>query len=86
MATTEEVAAATDRLAAAGLATATRRGTAACYAVQDKVWVEDPSGSPWEIYTVLADAPEAAPRAGSPEGAACCAGTPVAGTGPGACC
>ena len=26
-----------------------------CYAVQDKVWVDDPDGAPWEIYTVLAD-------------------------------
>jgi hypothetical protein len=26
--------------------------------VQDKAWVEDPDGSPWEIYTVLADAPD----------------------------
>ena len=25
------------------------------YAVQDKVWVSDPDGVPWEIYTVLAD-------------------------------
>jgi hypothetical protein len=24
--------------------------------VQDKVWVEDPDGAPWEIYTVLAEA------------------------------
>ncbi len=28
-----------------------------CYAVQDKVWVSDPDGAPWEYYTVLADAP-----------------------------
>ena len=26
-----------------------------CYAEQDKVWVDDPDGAPWEIYTVLAD-------------------------------
>jgi hypothetical protein len=24
--------------------------------VQDKVWVDDPDGAPWEVYTVLADA------------------------------
>jgi hypothetical protein len=24
--------------------------------VQDKVWVSDPDGAPWEIYTVLSDA------------------------------
>ena len=87
VATTEEVGAATDRLSAAGLATATEEGTSCCYAVQDKVWVEDPSGSPWEIYTVLADDPDAAPHTGKPaEGAACCVGTSVAGAGPTACC
>jgi hypothetical protein len=31
--------------------------TTCCYAVQDKVWVSDPDGAPWEVYTVLADAP-----------------------------
>jgi len=25
--------------------------------VQDKVWVHGPDAEPWEIYTVLADAP-----------------------------
>jgi len=37
--TTGEVAAATARLSAAGLATATEQDTTCCYAVQDKVWV-----------------------------------------------
>lgn len=31
-----------------------------CYAVQDQVWVQDPDGAQWEVYTVLADAPTAA--------------------------
>jgi catechol 2,3-dioxygenase-like lactoylglutathione lyase family enzyme len=53
---TEEVAAAAGRLAAEGLATATEESVSCCYAVQDKVWVEDPDGAPWEVYTVLADA------------------------------
>ena len=30
--------------------------TTCCYAVQDKVWVTDPDGAPWEVYAVLADA------------------------------
>ena len=38
-----------------GLATAVEDGVACCYARQDKVWVDGPSGEPWEIYTVLAD-------------------------------
>jgi hypothetical protein len=36
----------------------TQEATNCCYAVQDKVWVNDPDGAPWEVYTVLADAPE----------------------------
>ena len=62
--TTEEVAAATSRLAGEGLATAVEDNTACCYALQDKVWVDDPDGAPWEVYTVLADVAEMA-RPGS---------------------
>ncbi|MGY1651978.1 ArsI/CadI family heavy metal resistance metalloenzyme [Geodermatophilus sp. SYSU D01119] len=51
-----EVAAATGRLADAGLATRTEEQTTCCYAVQDKVWVTAPGGEPWEVYTVTADA------------------------------
>ena len=53
---TEEVQAAQRRLAGEGLATATEEQATCCYAVQDKVWVSDPAGAPWEVYTVLADA------------------------------
>ena len=53
---TDEVSAAQQRLAADGLATATEENVSCCYAVQDKVWVDDPDGAPWEIYTVLGDA------------------------------
>ncbi|WP_239377397.1 MULTISPECIES: ArsI/CadI family heavy metal resistance metalloenzyme [unclassified Frankia] len=53
---TGEVTAAAARLAGLGLATATEEATTCCYAVQDKVWVDDPDGAPWEVYTVLADA------------------------------
>lgn len=53
--TTAQVADAQRRLAAEGLATATEDEVSCCYAVQDKVWVDDPNGAPWEIYTVLAD-------------------------------
>ncbi|MGH7747114.1 MAG: ArsI/CadI family heavy metal resistance metalloenzyme, partial [Candidatus Dormibacteria bacterium] len=43
------------RLADEGLATATEDQVSCCFALQDKVWVDDPDGAPWEIYTVLAD-------------------------------
>ena len=53
--TTDEVAAATSRLAAHGMATTTEDQVACCYALQDKVWVNGPDGQPWEIYAVLGD-------------------------------
>jgi catechol 2,3-dioxygenase-like lactoylglutathione lyase family enzyme len=56
--TADEVSAATRRLTGEGLDTLTQEATNCCYAVQDKVWVNDPDGVPWEVYTVLADAPE----------------------------
>jgi predicted enzyme related to lactoylglutathione lyase len=51
----DEVTATQARLSGQGLATATEDEVTCCYAVQDKVWVDDPNGAPWEIYTVLAD-------------------------------
>lgn len=62
--TTDEVAAASGRLRADGLATEVQNGTTCCFAVQNKVWVEDPDGAPWEVYTVLADAPSESGMAG----------------------
>ena len=61
--TQEEVVRATQRLTAEGLATATEEATTCCYAVQDKVWVNDPNGAPWEVYVVLADAAQMTPPA-----------------------
>src|SRR3712207_2849873 len=52
---TGEVAATWARLAGEGMATATEDEVTCCYAVQDKVWVDDPDGASWEVYTVLAD-------------------------------
>ncbi len=53
----DEVAAAASRLREEGLVATVEEETTCCYAVQDKVWVNDPDGAPWEVYTVLADAP-----------------------------
>ena len=74
---TDEVAATQSRLAGEGMATATEDNVECCYALQDKVWVDDPAGVPWEIYTVLADVemPGGELRAVEPESTACCAGT-----------
>jgi catechol 2,3-dioxygenase-like lactoylglutathione lyase family enzyme len=56
--TAEEVQVATARLTGQGLDPHVQVATTCCYAVQDKAWVDDPDGAPWEFYTVLADAPE----------------------------
>jgi lactoylglutathione lyase len=85
VASTEDVAAASERLAAEGLDVATEDGVACCYARQDKVWVGGPSGEPWEIYTVLEDVemPAGQLRFVDPGGGATCCtavaadGTPV---------
>jgi catechol 2,3-dioxygenase-like lactoylglutathione lyase family enzyme len=55
--TPAEVTAATTRLSDTGLSTTVEENTTCCYAVQDKVWVQDPDDASWEFYTVLADAP-----------------------------
>lgn len=68
----EQVVAAERRLAGAGLSTAKEEGVACCYALQDKVWVEDPDGAPWEVYAVRADVEAPAGHLGG-------------GCGPGAC-
>jgi catechol 2,3-dioxygenase-like lactoylglutathione lyase family enzyme len=69
-------------------------GVTCCYAVQDKVWVTDPDGARWEVYTVLADADEMLPPASAASGDASCAceapAAVAAGAGPagatGSCC
>jgi catechol 2,3-dioxygenase-like lactoylglutathione lyase family enzyme len=55
---TDEVEGASARLAGKGLVTFDERDTSCCYARQDKVWVTDPAGNSWEIYTVLEDVEE----------------------------
>jgi len=49
---TDDVVAATARLKAAGLLTREEVNTDCCYALQDKVWVKDPNGYEWEVFTV----------------------------------
>jgi hypothetical protein len=71
---TDEVTAATSRLAGEGLDPDVQESTTCCYAVQDKAWVNDPDGAPWEVYTVLADAPDETGLGCSTEA---CAGEPV---------
>lgn len=56
VASSDDVLEAKRRFEAAGLVTATEENTACCYAVQDKVWVEDPDGNSWEVFVVKEDA------------------------------
>ncbi len=67
VASSDEVAQAGRRLRSQGIDTTEETGVTCCYAVQDKEWVTDPDGAGWEIYTVLADAPQLEPAA-----AGCC--------------
>jgi len=64
-----EVSLAIDELSHQGLDVCVEESVTCCHAVQDKVWVHDPDGAPWEIYTVLADAPESSGPLGD---GACC--------------
>ena len=57
VASTDDVAAARARFTEAGLASFDENDTTCCYALQDKVWVHDPAGAPWEVYTVKDDDP-----------------------------
>ena len=50
-----DVHAATDRLKAAGLASAVEDEATCCYATQNKVWSTDPQGMRWEWYRVIED-------------------------------
>ena len=45
------------RLSEAGLVTFAEEDTTCCFALQDKVWVQDPAGAPWEVYTVKDEDP-----------------------------
>ena len=66
---TDDVLAARLRLKQAGLATFDEMDTTCCYARQDKIWVADPDGTPWEVFTVLEDVEDAAGQRPPP----CCA-------------
>lgn len=53
--TAEEVQAARERFAAAGLPVYDEGDTVCCFARQDKVWVHDPDGNAWEVYVLTDD-------------------------------
>jgi catechol 2,3-dioxygenase-like lactoylglutathione lyase family enzyme len=55
VASTEDVSLAAARFQRRGLQTRSEEDTSCCYAVQDKVWVEDPDGNMWEVFVVKSD-------------------------------
>lgn len=71
VASTEDVASATQRFEQAGLKTRTEENTSCCYAVQDKVWVRDPDGNEWEVFFVKGDSELMTDEPA--RGASCCA-------------
>jgi catechol 2,3-dioxygenase-like lactoylglutathione lyase family enzyme len=70
VASTDDVLAAKLRLKRAALATFDEMDTTCCYAHQDKIWVTDPDGTPWEVFATHADSEEAGEQAAA--GAPCC--------------
>ena len=71
--TSAEVESASARLTESGLVTLEEHETACCYALQNKVWVADPAGNRWEVYTVLEDVDENDEEyQHAEEAAACC--------------
>jgi hypothetical protein len=81
VASTDDVLAASERLVAAGLATFDEMDTTCCHARQDKIWVRDPDGTPWEVFVTHADAEEAGGCGCGQTGCAC-----AARGAEGACC
>lgn len=90
VASTNDVLEAKARFEAAGLRTVSEERTSCCYAVQDKVWVEDPDGNSWEVFVVLGDTaemgggmPAKTTASSTKDGAACCG--PATACTPSAC-
>jgi catechol 2,3-dioxygenase-like lactoylglutathione lyase family enzyme len=72
---TDDVLAARLRLKQAGLATFDEMDTTCCYARQDKIWVHDPDGTPWEVFTTHGDSDahsELGNREATAEPVVCC--------------
>lgn len=70
----ETVLAAKQRLKSAGYLTKDEMDSTCCYALQDKVWVKDPTGYEWEVYIFKGDTADAAPAAST-----CCVPAAVQG-------
>jgi catechol 2,3-dioxygenase-like lactoylglutathione lyase family enzyme len=82
VASTRDVLEAQLRFEDAGLLTRPEANTQCCYALQDKVWIQDPDGNSWEVFVVKDEAPvmkaapseccEPASQADAAPGSSCC--------------
>ena len=70
----EKVVAAKERLEKDALVSFTEENVLCCYARQDKVWVHDPDGNAWEVYTITDNLMEGVHEE-PPRETACCAPT-----------
>lgn len=68
---TTEVHDALTRSAEAGMTATAEFNTNCCFAVQDKIWISDPTGIAWEVYTVTNDDPEELAESSMNDGACC---------------
>ncbi|MEV1026625.1 ArsI/CadI family heavy metal resistance metalloenzyme [Streptomyces sp. NPDC050264] len=82
VASSEDVHAATSRLADQGMDTTVENDTTCCYALQDKVWVHGPGQEPWEVYVVKADSDALAKQPQS----TCCVGQDESAAAGANCC
>ncbi len=80
---TQEVVEATRYLASEGFDTLMEDQTMCCHALQDKVWVDGPDASRWEVYTVLADADDTSMLTGDQT---CCSQDSLATSEAAPCC
>ncbi|MFK7787218.1 MAG: ArsI/CadI family heavy metal resistance metalloenzyme [Crocinitomicaceae bacterium] len=55
-----------------GIVSSEEIGTACCFAVQDKFWVDDPDGIQWEVYYFHEDVEFNDPKFESEDATACC--------------
>lgn len=63
------------RLIRLGLGTKAEAQVTCCYSIQDKFWVRDPDGHPWELFVVTeTDAPRGRTREETGGEPICCAG------------
>ena len=71
VASTDDVLSSRLRLQKAGLATFDEMDTSCCYARQDKIWVTDPDGTPWEVFVTHEDTEDHLPTT-APQRERCC--------------